>query len=147
MRLPGAGIQSRGQYPVQQVSLDAVDDHRIEAEGCHRAAARAGAEHRMKIARRGVCLVLSAPSGAGKTAIATALLARDASLSRSVSVTTRPPRPTEVDGVDYRFHDQLEFDRMAAAGELLERARVYGRHWYGTPRAPVEAALRNGVDV
>jgi len=101
----------------------------------------------MKIVRRGVCLVLSAPSGAGKTAIATALLARDPALSRSVSVTTRPPRPTEVDGVDYRFLDQQEFDRMAAAGELLERARVYGRHWYGTPRAPVEAALRNGIDV
>ncbi len=101
----------------------------------------------MKIARRGVCLVLSAPSGAGTTAIAAALLARDPELTRSVSVTTRPPRPGEVDDVDYRFRNQQEFDRMAAAGELLERARVYGRHWYGTPRAPVEAALRNGVDV
>jgi guanylate kinase len=101
----------------------------------------------MKIARRGVCLVLSAPSGAGKTAIAAALLARDPELSRSVSVTTRPPRPSEVDGEDYRFCNQQEFDGMAAGGELLEWARVYGRHWYGTPRAPVEKALRNGVDV
>ncbi len=101
----------------------------------------------MKITRRGVCLVLSAPSGAGKTVIATALLARHPELTRSVSVTTRPPRPGEVEGVDYRFRDQLEFDRMAAVGELLEWAHVYGQHWYGTPRAPVEAALRNGVDV
>ena len=101
----------------------------------------------MKIARRGVCLVLSAPSGAGKTTIATALLARDPGLTRSVSVTTRPRRPNEVNGVDYRFHEQPEFDRMVAAGELLESARIFGRHWYGTPRAPVEEALRNGVDV
>ena len=101
----------------------------------------------MKIARRGVCMVLSAPSGAGKTSIATALLARDPDLRRSVSVTTRPPRPREVDGVDYRFCNQQEFDRMAAGSELLERARIYGRHWYGTPRAPVEEALQNGVDV
>jgi guanylate kinase len=101
----------------------------------------------MNIARRGVCLVLSAPSGAGKTAIAAALLARDSALTRSVSVTTRPPRPSEVDGVDYRFRSQQEFDRMAAAGELLECARIYGRFWYGTPRAPVEEALRGGVDV
>src|SRR6185295_543342 len=128
MRLPGAGIQSRGQYTVQQVGLHAADGDWIEAEGRHRAAARAGTEHRMKIARRGVCLVLSAPSGAGKTAIAAALLARDPELARSVSVTTRPPRPSEVDGVDYRFCDQQELDRMAAGGELLEWARVYGRH-------------------
>ena len=101
----------------------------------------------MRIARRGVCLVLSAPSGAGKTAIAAALLARDPELTRSVSVTTRPPRPSEVDGVDYRFCNQQEFDRMAAGGELLEWARIYGRHFYGTPRAPVEEALCNGVDV
>lgn len=101
----------------------------------------------MKIDRRGVCLVLSAPSGAGKTAIATALLARDPELTRSVSVTTRTPRPNEVDGVDYRFHDQQAFDRMAASGELLEWARIYGRNWYGTPRAPVAEALRNGVDI
>jgi guanylate kinase len=101
----------------------------------------------MKIARRGLCLVLSAPSGAGKTAIAAALLARDAELTRSVSVTTRPRRAGEVDDVDYHFRDPKEFDRMLASGELLESARVFGRHWYGTPRQPVESALRDGMDV
>ena len=99
------------------------------------------------IARRGVCLVLSAPSGAGKTAIADALLASEPDLRRSVSVTTRAPRAGEADGVHYHFRDQAEFDRMVAAGELLEWARVLGRHCYGTPRAPVEQALRDGKDV
>jgi guanylate kinase len=99
------------------------------------------------IARRGVCLVLSAPSGAGKTAIADALLASEPHLRRSVSVTTRPARHAESDGVHYHFRDQVEFDRMVAAGELLEWARVLGRHCYGTPRAPVEQALRIGKDV
>ena len=99
------------------------------------------------IARRGVCLVLSAPSGAGKTAIADALLASEPDLRRSVSVTTRPARHAESDGVHYHFRDQVEFDRMVAAGELLEWARVLGRHCYGTPRAPVEQALRIGKDV
>jgi guanylate kinase len=99
------------------------------------------------IARRGVCLVLSAPSGAGKTAIADALLASEPDLRRSVSVTTRPARHAESDGMHYHFRDQAEFDRMVAAGELLEWARVLGRHCYGTPRAPVEQALRVGKDV
>jgi guanylate kinase len=101
----------------------------------------------MNIDRRGLCLVLSAPSGAGKTAVAAALLARDRQLTRSVSVTTRPPRSGEVDNVDYCFRNEQEFERMRASGELLEAARVFGRHWYGTPRQPVESALRNGVDV
>jgi guanylate kinase len=99
------------------------------------------------IARRGICLVLSAPSGAGKTAIADALLDGEANLQRSVSVTTRAPRPGEIDGAHYHFHGQAEFDRMVAAGDLLEWARVLGRHCYGTPRAPVEQALRNGKDM
>jgi guanylate kinase len=99
------------------------------------------------VARRGVCLVLAAPSGAGKTAIADALLANEPDLFRSVSVTTRPPRPAEIDGVHYRFSDQAAFDRMVAAGELLEWARVLGRHCYGTPRAPVEHALGVGRDM
>jgi guanylate kinase len=94
------------------------------------------------IEHRGVCLVLSAPSGAGKTAIADALVASEPDLLRSVSVTTRAARPDEVDGVHYHFVDQPEFDRMTSAGELLEWARVLGRHCYGTPRAPVERALR-----
>jgi guanylate kinase len=99
------------------------------------------------IARRGVCLVLSAPSGAGKTAITEAVLASEPDLRRSVSVTTRLPRPAETDGADYFFLDQAAFDRMVAAGELLEWARVLGRDWYGTPRAPVEQALREGKDL
>jgi len=99
------------------------------------------------IEHRGVCLVLSAPSGAGKTAIADALVASEPDLLRSVSVTTRAARPDEVDGVHYHFVDQPEFDRMTSAGELLEWARVLGRHCYGTPRAPVEQALRDGTDV
>ena len=100
-----------------------------------------------KIARRGVCLVLSAPSGAGKTAIADALLASEPDLRRSISVTTRPPRPGEVEGVHYHFRDQAAFDRMVADGALLEWARVLGRHCYGTPRAPVEQALGEGKDL
>ena len=99
------------------------------------------------IVRRGVCLVLSAPSGAGKTAIADALLASEPDLWRSVSVTTRVARAEETDGVHYHFRDQVEFDRMVADGELLEWARVLGHHCYGTPRALVEQALRDGKDV
>jgi guanylate kinase len=98
-------------------------------------------------ARRGVCLVLAAPSGAGKTAIAEALLAGEPGLRRSVSVTTRPPRPAETEGEHYNFCNQIAFDRMVAAGELLEWARVFGRHCYGTPRAPVEQALGAGHDM
>jgi guanylate kinase len=101
----------------------------------------------IQIVRRGVCLVLSAPSGAGKTAIADALLASEPDLRRSVSVTTRAARPGEIDGTHYHFRDQAEFDRMVAAGDLLEWARVLGHHCYGTPRSPVEQALRDGKDV
>jgi guanylate kinase len=110
-------------------------------------AMRSGAAGMSAVARRGVCLVLAAPSGAGKTAIADALLASEPDLLRSVSVTTRPPRPAEIDGVHYRFCDQAVFDRMVAAGELLEWARVLNRHCYGTPRAPVEQALGAGRDM
>jgi guanylate kinase len=99
------------------------------------------------IARRGLCLVLAAPSGAGKTSLTRALLAREPALSLSVSVTTRPPRPGEVDGVHYHFRDQAAFDAMVAAGGFLEWALVLGRHSYGTPRAEVEAALAAGRDV
>lgn len=101
----------------------------------------------LAIPRRGVCLVLSAPSGAGKTAIAEALLASEPQLRPSISVTTRAPRAAEADGVHYHFRSQAEFDRMVAAGELLEWARVLGRHSYGTPRGPVEHALLGGNDV
>lgn len=96
--------------------------------------------------RRGLCLVIAAPSGAGKSTVARALLATEPELSPSVSVTTRAPRPGERDGVHYHFRGEAEFEAMAAAGELLEWARVF-RNCYGTPRAPVEQALAAGRDV
>jgi guanylate kinase len=99
-----------------------------------------------EIHRRGLMLVLSSPSGAGKTTISRLLLERDPNLTMSVSVTTRPKRPGEVAGVDYRFIDRIEFDLMVNRRELLEYAKVFG-HYYGTPRAPVEAALAEGRDM
>jgi len=96
--------------------------------------------------RRGVCLVISAPSGAGKSTIANALRASEPSLRHSVSVTTRSPRPGEVEGIHYHFRDIDAFRAMAEAGELLEWAEVFGRG-YGTPRSPVEAALDAGHDM
>jgi guanylate kinase len=102
----------------------------------------------IQIARRGVCLVLCAPSGGGKGAITEALLAREPALSRSVSVTTRAPRAGEVDGVHYRFISEDAFTAAQQNGELLEWARVLrGTHGYGTPRSPVEAALAAGHDM
>ena len=98
------------------------------------------------IARRGLMLVLSSPSGAGKSSIARELLARDQHLQMSVSVTTRPPRPGEVDGVDYHFIDKRTFADMVAHGELLEHATVFGNS-YGSPRRPVEASLGAGRDI
>jgi guanylate kinase len=102
----------------------------------------------IEIARRGVCLVLSAPSGAGKTAIAEALLATEPMLERSISVTTRERRPTEVDGVHYHFLSEAGFQQALRDDALLEWARVLqGTHAYGTPRGPVEKALEAGRDV
>ncbi len=98
------------------------------------------------IRRRGLLLVLSSPSGAGKTTITRRLLEREPTLSLSVSVTTRPPRPGEIDGRDYIFIDQAQFARMVGAGELLEHATVFGNS-YGTPRRPIETALAAGRDV
>jgi guanylate kinase len=100
----------------------------------------------MTLARRGLCLVLAAPSGAGKTAISRALLAAEPGLALSISVTTRAPRAGEQDGVHYHFIDLPRFQQMAAEGALLEHAIVFGRG-YGTPRAPVEQALAAGRDV
>lgn len=96
--------------------------------------------------RRGLLLVLSSPSGAGKTTLSRALLDRDADVDLSVSVTTRPPRPGETDGRDYYFHSKEEFEAMREANALLEWASVFDNH-YGTPRAPVEALLEAGKDV
>ena len=90
------------------------------------------------IARRGLMLVLSSPSGAGKTTLSRRLLAADPMIDLSVSVTTRKQRPGEVDGRDYRFIDRAEFDAMADRGDLLEYAEVF-ENCYGTPRQPVEA--------
>jgi guanylate kinase len=99
-----------------------------------------------EILRRGLMFVLSSPSGAGKTTISRALLEREDNLSMSVSVTTRPPRPGEKDGVDYRFIDESAFRAMVDAEQLLENARVFGHH-YGTPKTPVDEALASGRDV
>jgi guanylate kinase len=96
-------------------------------------------------ARRGLLIILSSPSGAGKSTLARRLMEWDPAIRFSVSATTRPPRPGEVDGRDYHFRSREEFERMAAAGEMLEHAEVFG-HLYGSPRAPVEAALAAGRD-
>ncbi|WPZ33650.1 guanylate kinase [Thalassobaculum sp. OXR-137] len=98
------------------------------------------------ITRRGLMLVLSSPSGAGKTSISRKLLEREVDLSMSVSVTTRPRRPGEVDGQDYFFIDPTEFQLMANRNQLLEHAKVFG-NYYGTPRGAVEQALAAGKDV
>ena len=99
-----------------------------------------------KILRRGLMLVLSSPSGAGKTTIARALLKRDDNISMSVSTTTRSKRPGEVSGRDYQFVDLTTFNLMVNRQELLEHAKVFG-NYYGTPRALVEASLSEGRDV
>ncbi len=96
--------------------------------------------------RRGLCLVIAAPSGAGKTSLTRRLLEVEPGLTLSVSVTTRAPRPGEQDGVHYHFIAQPEYDAMVRDGALLEWAGVFGRS-YGSPRAPVEAALAAGRDV
>jgi len=107
--------------------------------------ARGGRNNR-QIARRGLMLVLSSPSGAGKTTLSRLLLNADRKVKLSISVTTRPKRPREIDGHDYHFIDRGRFDAMVQKRELLEWAEVFG-HRYGTPRRPVIRALREGRDV
>lgn len=96
--------------------------------------------------RRGLMLVLSSPSGAGKTSLSRKLLEMEDDISLSISATTRPPRPKEVEGRDYFFVSTEEFDRMVVADELLEHATVFG-HRYGTPAGPVRDALAEGRDM
>jgi guanylate kinase len=97
------------------------------------------------IARRGLVLIVSSPSGAGKTTL-TRLLLNEGDVKLSVSVTTRPRRPSEVDGVHYHFIDAARFEAMRDNEDLLEWAKVHG-NYYGTPAAPVEAALAAGDDI
>jgi guanylate kinase len=96
--------------------------------------------------RRGVMLIVASPSGAGKSTLCRLLLQEDRAIAMSVSATTRPRRPSEVDGVHYHFVSRARFESMRAGGELLESAEVHG-NLYGTPRAPVEQALSEGRDI
>ena len=105
-----------------------------------------GKKNRTSIARRGLMFVLSSPSGAGKTTLSRMLLKADRNVELSVSVTTRPKRPGEIEGRDYRFIDLPDFEAMVKKHELLEWAEVFN-YRYGTPRRPVEKALRSGRDV
>ena len=98
------------------------------------------------LSRRGLLIVLSSPSGAGKSTISRMLLAADPEVTMSISATTRPKRPGERDDVDYHFVDDAEFERMVAAGDFVEWAPVFG-YRYGTPKAPVKAALKAGRDI
>jgi guanylate kinase len=98
------------------------------------------------VSRRGLMLVMSSPSGAGKTTISRALLERDPAIGMSVSATTRAPRPGEVDGKDYHFVTVEKFHDMVEKREFLEHARVFD-NFYGTPRGPVDEILRSGRDV
>jgi guanylate kinase len=100
----------------------------------------------MKDKRRGLMIVLSSPSGAGKTTLTRKLLAENSDMAMSVSGTTRPPRPGERDGEDYFFLTKNQFSDMINDGEFLEHAKVFD-NFYGTPRSPVEAALGAGKDV
>ncbi len=98
------------------------------------------------IQRRGLMLVLSSPSGAGKTTLSRGLLDNDSHIQLSVSCTTRPKRPGERDGVDYHFVDKATFRGMIERGEFLEYAEVFG-NYYGTPRGPVDEVLNAGRDM
>ncbi len=95
--------------------------------------------------RRGLLLILSSPSGAGKSTLAKLLMNWDPTIRFSVSATTRPARPGEMQGVDYDFRARPDFEAMVASGEMLEHAEVFG-NLYGSPKAPVEAAMKDGRD-
>ena len=97
-------------------------------------------------ARRGLLIILSSPSGAGKSTLAARLRAWDSTLNFSVSATTRAPRPGEEHGREYYFHSREEFQDMVAKGDMLEHAEVFG-NYYGSPKGPVEEAIKAGRDV
>ena len=99
----------------------------------------------MMVKRRGLLLILSSPSGAGKTTLTRRLMGWDATVRFSISATTRAPRPGEQDGREYYFRSRPAFERMVATGEMLEHAEVFG-NFYGSPRAPVQAAMDAGRD-
>ena len=103
-------------------------------------------EERVALKRRGLGMIISSPSGAGKTTLSRRLLENEPDMVMSISVTTRPPRPGEVDGRDYHFVSREEFMRLRDSGGLLEWAEVFG-NFYGTPRAKVLEAFDNGHDV
>jgi guanylate kinase len=109
-------------------------------------AERTDPEHHHRFDRRGILFIVSSPSGAGKSTISRMLLEAEPELELSVSATTRPPRPGEVDGEDYHFVDVATFKNMVGDNQFLEWAHVFD-HRYGTPRAPVEKALSEGRDV
>lgn len=96
--------------------------------------------------RRGLLIILSSPSGAGKSTLARRLMDWDPTIRFSVSATTRAPRPGELDGREYYFRSRADFEAMIATGDMLEHAEVFG-NFYGSPKAPVEAALRDGRDM
>lgn len=100
----------------------------------------------LKSNRRGLMVVLSSPSGAGKTTLTRRLLTDNPDMAMSVSATTRPPRPGEEDGKDYYFVDKTRFSELESQGEFLEHAKVFD-NYYATPRGPVEEALSRGRDV
>jgi guanylate kinase len=124
-------LETRAQGGPQDGSQDGIQD---------------GIQDGPEVARRGIMLVLSSPSGAGKTTLSRMLLERYGNIDLSISVTTRTPRPGEVDGKDYHFIDRARFDEMVTHGELFEWAEVFGNR-YGTPRGPVERVLAEGRDV
>jgi len=99
-----------------------------------------------KQSRRGLLIILSSPSGAGKSTMARALRDWDPTINFSVSATTRAPRPGEEDGTDYRFVGEEDFRQAVAEGEMLEHAHVFG-NFYGSPKAPVQAAIDQGQDI
>src|SRR5262249_813053 len=148
-----------GQYVVRKGQRRRTHQYRARVEERGRAVPRTGPESGVKrmaavgrkrragaVARRGLMFVLSSPSGAGKTTLARMLLNAGQQVDLSISVTTRPPRPGEVDGRHYHFIDAKRFTSMVKTRKLLEWAEVFG-YSYGTPRAPVEAALSAGHDV